>query len=109
MRITVAGTGYVGTVTGACLAYIGHQVSCVDTDIEKIAMLQRGEVPIYEPHLEALLKKVEGSIVFSTDIASAVRESDVIFIAVGTPPRENGEANLTYLEAVARAIGSACD
>ncbi len=111
MRVTVAGTGYVGTVTGACLAYLGHHVTCVDTDEEKIAMLRRGEMPIYEPHLKELiaLAALRGGIDFSTDIAPSVRESDVIFIAVGTPPRPNGEANLTYLESVARAIGAASD
>jgi UDPglucose 6-dehydrogenase len=101
----------VGTVTGACLAYLGHHVTCVDTDEEKIAMLRRCEMPIYEPHLKELisLAALRGGIDFSTDLAPAVRESDVIFIAVGTPPRPNGEANLTYLESVARAIGAASD
>ena len=111
MRVTVAGTGYVGTVTGACLAYLGHHVTCVDTDADKIAMLRRGEMPIYEPHLKELIElaATRGGIDFSTEVAPAVRESDVIFIAVGTPPRPNGEANLTYLESVARAIGAASD
>jgi UDPglucose 6-dehydrogenase len=111
MRVTVAGTGYVGTVTGACLAYAGHHVTCVDTDAEKIEMLRRGQMPIYEPHLKELigLAANRGGIDFSTDIGPATAESDVIFIAVGTPPRPNGEANLTYLEAVARAIGAASD
>jgi UDPglucose 6-dehydrogenase len=111
MNVSVAGTGYVGTVTGACLAYLGHRVTCVDTDGEKIAMLRRGEMPIYEPHLKELIElaAAKGSIQFSTDVEPAVRESDVIFIAVGTPSRPNGEANLTHLETVARAIGAACD
>jgi len=111
MRVTVAGTGYVGTVTGACLAYLGHRVTCVDSDEAKIAMLRRSEMPIYEPHLEQLIAQAvhRGGIDFSTDIAPAVRASDVIFIAVGTPPRPNGEANLTDLESVARAIGAASD
>src|SRR5947209_17718576 len=111
MRVTVAGTGYVGTVTGACLAFLGHRVTCVDTDERKIAILQQGGVPLYEPHLEELiaLAKTKGGIDFSTDISDAVRESDVIFIAVGTPSKPNGEANLTYLESVARDIGAAMD
>src|SRR5580765_6481038 len=88
MRVTVIGTGYVGTVTGACLAYLGHHVTCVDTDASKIARLQRGESPIYEPQLEQLmaLAAERGGLHFTTEIASAVRSSDVIFIAVGTPP-----------------------
>jgi UDPglucose 6-dehydrogenase len=111
MRITVIGTGYVGTVTGACLAYLGHRVTCVDTDASKIAKLQRGESPIYEPHLEDVLRLAagHGGIDFSTELAPAAAESDVIFIAVGTPPLPNGEANLAYLEAAARSIGAAMD
>lgn len=110
MRVTVAGTGYVGTVTGACLAFLGHRVTCVDTDAQKIASLQRGEIPLYEPHLQDLLKITPaGRIEFSTEIEAAVRESDVIFIAVGTPPKASGEANLIFLEAVARSVGAAMD
>jgi UDPglucose 6-dehydrogenase len=105
MRVTVIGTGYVGTVTGACLSYLGHRVTCVDTDPEKIARLRRGESPIYEPHLEQLLKLAgrRGGIDFSTELDGAATESEVIFIAVGTPPLPNGEANLSYLEAAARS------
>ena len=111
MRVTVIGTGYVGTVTGACLAYLGHRVSCVDTDESKIAKLQRGESPIYEPYLNQLiaLAATRGGLDFSISLEPAATESDVIFIAVGTPPLASGEANLTYLEAAARAIGSAMD
>lgn len=111
MRVTVIGTGYVGTVTGACLAYLGHRVTCVDLDQDKIAKLQRGEMPIYEPHLAELLRDaaVRGGIDFSTELAPAALASDVIFIAVGTPSRPGGEANLSYLEAAARSIGSAMD
>src|SRR5262245_6374266 len=109
MRITVIGTGYVGTVTGTCLAYLGHCVTCVDTDAAKLEKLQRGESPIYEPHLESLLAaaKLRGGIEFSIDLAEAVAGSEVIFIAVGTPPKPNGEANLEYLEEAARSIGAA--
>jgi len=111
MRVTVIGTGYVGTVTGACLAYLGHRVTCMDTDAEKIARLQRGEMPIFEPHLLELLCEaaVRGGIDFTTELAPAAAASDVIFIAVGTPPRPNGEADLSYLEAAARSIGAAMD
>jgi UDPglucose 6-dehydrogenase len=111
MRVTVIGTGYVGTVTGACLAYLGHRVTCVDTDLSKIEKLRRGEPPIYEPGLEELIvfANERGGINFETEMDSAVRESDVIFIAVGTPPLPSGESNLSYLESAARGIGAAMD
>src|SRR5450432_2998282 len=111
MQIIVIGTGYVGTVTGACLAYLGHHVTCVDSDASKIATLLRGESPIYEPHLEEMLKLASqrGGLEFSTELAGAVARSEVIFIAVGTPPLPTGEANLEYLEAAAHSIGSAMD
>jgi UDPglucose 6-dehydrogenase len=111
MRVTVIGTGYVGTVTGACLAYLGHRVTCVDTDRAKIEKLRLGEAPIYEPGLEELiaLANQRGGIDFETELAQPVRESDVIFIAVGTPPLPTGESNLAYLEAAARGIGAAMD
>jgi UDPglucose 6-dehydrogenase len=94
MRITVIGTGYVGTVTGACLSYLGHYVSCVDSDASKIEKLRCGESPIYEPHLEKMLKLASqrGGIEFTTDLTDAVAHSEVIFIAVGTPPLPTGEA-----------------
>ena len=111
MRVTVIGTGYVGTVTGACLAYFGHRVTCADTDAHKIEKLRRGEMPIYEPYLDQLLQlaAARGGIDFTTELAAPAAESDVIFIAVGTPPLETGEANLCYLEAAARGIGAAMD
>src|SRR6266513_3186467 len=111
MQVTVIGTGYVGTVTGVCLAYLGHSVACVDTDESKIAKLRRGESPIYEPHLETMMDMAaeRGGIEFTTELEGAVRRSDVIFIAVGTPPLPSGEANLAYLEAAARSIGAAMD
>jgi UDPglucose 6-dehydrogenase len=111
MRVTVIGTGYVGTVTGACLAYLGHRVTCVDTDAAKIAILQAGESPIYEPCLDSLLKLAaeRGGIDFRTSLEDAAAESDVIFIAVGTPPLPTGEPDLSYLEAAARSIGAAID
>lgn len=111
MRVTVIGTGYVGTVTGVCLGYLGHDVTCVDTDAEKIGRLRAGDIPIYEPFLGELLPLAQskGSVKFETELAPAVRASDVIFIAVGTPPQASGEANLMYLEAAARTIGAAMD
>src|ERR1700691_1100886 len=111
MRVTVIGTGYVGTVTGACLAYLGHRVTCVDTDVSKIEMLRQGQPPIYEPGLEELIAMANerGGIDFETEMEVPVRASDVIFIAVGTPPLPSGESNLAYLESAARGIGSAMD
>src|ERR1035438_8230098 len=111
MRVTVIGTGYVGTVTGACLAYVGHRVTCVDTDEAKIERLRRGESPIYEPFLEEVLglAAARGGIDFQTEVAGPAAESDVIFIAVGTPPLPSGEADSSYLEAAARSIGAAMD
>jgi UDPglucose 6-dehydrogenase len=111
MNVTVIGTGYVGTVTGACLSFLGHSVVCVDVDEAKIARLQKGDLPLYEPNLSEILELAgeRGGITFSTDVAGAVRNSDVIFIAVGTPPLPSGESNLTYLEAAARSIGAAMD
>jgi UDPglucose 6-dehydrogenase len=103
----VIGTGYVGLVVGACLAETGNEVVCADIDAEKIARLNRSEIPIYEPGLEPLVKRnlAEGRIRFTTDVAAAVRASDVIFIAVGTPPDEDGSADLQHVLAVARTIG----
>jgi len=111
MRVTVIGTGYVGTVTGACLSYFGHRVTCVDTDAGKIEKLRRGEMPIYEPCLAELLQLAgaRGGIDFTTELGPPAAESDVIFIAVGTPPLPTGEANLCYLEGAARSIGAAMD
>src|ERR1700753_722255 len=111
MRVTVIGTGYVGIVTGACLAYIGHRVTCVDTDAGKIEKLRQGLAPIYEPGLEELIALAHGigGMNFETDLEPAVLESDVIFIAVGTPPLPSGESNLAFLESAARSIGSSMD
>ena len=111
MRITVIGTGYVGSVTGACLAYLGHHVTCIDTDESKIARWQRGEAPIYEPCLRELVAAAtqRNNLEFATELAPAVRDSDVIFIAVGTPPLADGSPNLTYVEAAGNGIGAAMD
>jgi UDPglucose 6-dehydrogenase len=111
MQITVVGTGYVGTVTGACLAYLGHHVTCVDTDQAKVSLLRGGESPIYEPDLKEMLRlgAQRGGLAFTTELAAAAAGSDVIFIAVGTPQLPSGEADLGYLEAAARSIGMALD
>jgi len=107
MKICVIGTGYVGLVTGICFAEFGIHVTCVDKDEGKIKVLDTGRVPFYEPGLEELLRKnrEEGRLFFTSDAGKAVRESKVIFIAVGTPGREDGSADLRYVEDVARTIG----
>ncbi len=107
MKVTIFGTGYVGLVTGTCLAEMGNHVLCVDVDADKIARLERGEIPIYEPGLEPLVKRNHeaGRLAFSTDAKAAVAHGDTIFIAVGTPPDEDGSADLKYVLAVARSIG----
>jgi UDPglucose 6-dehydrogenase len=107
MKITIFGTGYVGLVTGACLAEVGHQVICVDIDAEKIAKLKQGIIPIYEPGLESLVREnhKESRLSFTTDVEMAVHHAKVQFIAVGTPPNEDGSANLQYVLSVAKSIG----
>jgi UDPglucose 6-dehydrogenase len=107
MHVAVIGSGYVGLVAGACLAETGNDVTCIDVDGEKIARLQRNEIPIYEPGLEPMVKRNqdEGRLTFTTDLGSAVRSARVIFIAVGTPPGEDGSADLSHVLAVARAVG----
>ena len=107
MHVAVIGSGYVGLVAGACFAETGNDVVCVDVDAEKIARLQRNEVPIYEPGLEPMVRRnqEEGRLTFTTDIGEAIRSSRVIFIAVGTPPGEDGSADLKHVLAVARQIG----
>ncbi|MBD3857781.1 MAG: UDP-glucose/GDP-mannose dehydrogenase family protein [Acidobacteria bacterium] len=106
MHICVVGTGYVGLVTGACLADFGINVTCVDKDEEKIAKLLDGEIPIYEPGLDSLVEKNarSGRLHFSTDLAPAIQQALAIFIAVGTPPKEDGSADLSYVVQVAEAI-----
>jgi UDPglucose 6-dehydrogenase len=107
MNICVVGTGYVGLVTGACLADFGMQVVGVDKDRAKIEALRNGEIPIYEPGLEDLVKKNmdEGRLSFSTDLGPAIEEAQAVFIAVGTPPMEDGSADLTFIRQVAESIG----
>ncbi len=105
-RVAVIGTGYVGLVSGACFAYLGHKVIGLDIDREKIERLRQGEVPIYEPGLEEILKQAleRGNIEFTTDYEYAVKNSDFIFIAVGTPSMDDGRANLSYVESAYRSI-----
>src|SRR3712207_4337088 len=109
MNIAVIGTGYVGLVTGACFAEFGVTVTCVDIDEAKIARLRGGQIPIYEPGLEQLVQKNSqgGRLAFTTDLASAVEQSLVVFLAVGTPPREDGSADLRHLEEAARSVARA--
>ena len=107
MRVAIFGTGYVGLVTGTCLAEVGHDVICVDIDPAKVDGLNQGIVPIYEPGLSPMVKAnhAAGRLRFTTDAASAIAHGDVLFIAVGTPPDEDGSADLQYVLAVARTIG----
>ena len=111
MNICVIGTGYVGLVAGTCFAESGNDVTCVDIDAKKIDRLNNGDVPIYEPGLEELIKrnKDDGRLKFTTDLSTAVKESLICFIAVGTPPGEDGSADLKYVLEVARGIGKAMD
>jgi len=107
MNLVVVGTGYVGLVTGTCFAEMGHQVTCVDVDAEKVACLKRGDIPIYEPGLEPLVNSNyrDGRLLFTTSLPEAMADARVYFIAVGTPPGEDGSADLQYVLAVAAEIG----
>ena len=107
MNVTIIGTGYVGLVTGACLADAGNSVFCLDLNAAKIDLLNRGQIPIFEPGLEAIVQRNEqaGRLKFSTDVAASVAHGDLQIIAVGTPPDEDGSADLQHVVAAARAIG----
>jgi threonine dehydrogenase-like Zn-dependent dehydrogenase len=107
MRVTIFGTGYVGLVTGACLAEIGHHVVCVDVNRTRIERLNRGEIPIYEPGLDALVERnlAKGTLEFTCHAAQAVTHAEVQFVAVGTPPNDDGAADLRYVLSVAETIG----
>src|SRR5919198_990621 len=111
MNITVIGTGYVGLVTGACLADAGNNVFCVDVDVAKMALLAEGRIPIFEPGLEAIVQRnrAAGRLQFSTDIPQSVAHAELQIIAVGTPPGEDGSADLQHVVAAARAIGRLMD
>jgi UDPglucose 6-dehydrogenase len=107
MRVCTIGTGYVGLVTGACLAHVGHEVICVDNDLAKVQLLQSGESPIYEPGLAEIIQSAmtSGRLKFTTDLALGVAHGEILFIAVGTPSLPTGATNTRYVEAVARGIG----
>jgi UDPglucose 6-dehydrogenase len=107
MKLAVVGTGYVGLVSGTCFSEMGHDVICVDIDEKKIVALRSGKIPIYEPGLEEMVKRnvTQGRLHFTTDLKSAIENSLFLFIAVGTPPREDGTADLKYVFAVAQSIG----
>src|SRR5579859_7902747 len=109
MNLAIVGSGYVGLVTGACFAEVGHRVICVDNDLKKVHQLQAGGIPIYEPGLEELVKKnvAAGRLKFTNSTAEGVQNSDVIFIAVPTPPQPDGSVDLSYIERVARDIAAA--
>src|SRR5512145_1873077 len=111
MNVAVVGTGYVGLVTGAVFADLGNDVVCVDKDVAKVEGLRAGRMPIYEPGLEELVARnqADGRLEFTTDLADAVRRSDIIFIAVGTPPKASGESDLSAVEEVALGIARALD
>jgi UDPglucose 6-dehydrogenase len=107
MKIAVVGTGYVGLVTGTCFAETGNQVTCVDIDVNKVARLQKGEIPIYEPGLDVLFDRniEEGRLKFTTSLAEGIKDAEVIFLALPTPPGEDGSADLKYILGVANDLG----
>ena len=109
MKICILGTGYVGLVAGTCFADSGNDVACVDVDASKIDLLRRGELPIYEPGLEELVRRNarDGRLSFTTEAAEAIAAAEVVFIAVGTPPGESGDADVRHVLAAARQIGAA--
>ncbi len=111
MKVTIFGTGYVGLVTGACLAEMGNHVLCVDIDAAKVEQLKQGQIPIYEPGLEAIVRRnhASGRLHFTTEAAPAIAHGELIFIAVGTPPDEDGSADLQYVLTVARSVGRHLD
>lgn len=111
MKISVIGTGYVGLVSGTCFAETGIDVVCVDVDRKKIERLNNGEIPIYEPGLEDIFKRnvEKGRLQFTTDLAKSIEDADAVFIAVGTPPDEDGSADLKYVLSVAAEIGQNMD
>ncbi len=107
MKIAVVGTGYVGLVTGTCFAETGNQVVCVDIDADKVSRMQRGEIPIYEPHLDSIFERniSQGRLTFTTDLAVGVSDASIVFLALPTPPGEDGSADLQYILRVADQLG----
>jgi len=108
-NIAIIGTGYVGLTTGACFAYLGHRVICVDKNVKKILRLRKGEIPIYEPGIEEILKKYKKNINYTSDIKKAIKESQILFIAVGTPSTEDGRINMQYFRNAVRKIAENMD
>ena len=109
MRVAILGTGYVGLTTGVCLAYLGHEVVCLDPVEAKIEALRAGRIPIFEPGLQELMLEAAANLKFTTDYAEAVPGAEVIFIAVGTPPQPDGSPDLRYLQAASESIGQHLD
>ncbi|HMF75474.1 MAG TPA: UDP-glucose/GDP-mannose dehydrogenase family protein [Bryobacteraceae bacterium] len=109
MRVAIIGTGYVGLTTGVCLAFMGHKVTCLDTDEGKIRNLEAGKIPIYEPYLEEVLAESRKNLTFTSSYSEAIPGSEVVFIAVGTPPTPSGAPNLEFLSQAARSIGRHID
>ena len=109
MKVSIIGTGYVGLTTGVCLGFLGHKVTCIDTDEKKIDLLRAGKTPIFEPFLTDLMAAAQPNLQFCTEYAGAVKDADVIFIAVGTPPSPDGSPDLRYLSEAARGIGKHYD
>lgn len=105
MRVAIIGTGYVGLTTGVCLAFLGHKVTCIDADEEKISLLRAGRAPIYEPHLEELMEEARPNLTFTSSYAEGVPDAEVIFVAVGTPPGAGGSPDMRYVRAAAEGIG----
>ena len=106
-NIAVVGTGYVGLVTGTCFAETGNYVVCVDIDSAKVEKMKAGEVPIYEPHLDVIFERNinAGRLTFTTDLATAIEHAEIIFLALPTPPGEDGSADLSYILGVAKELG----
>ena len=109
MNISIIGTGYIGSVTGACFAEMGHHVIFVGRDRKKLDLIQSGKSPIFEPGLDQLLMKNKNNIETTTDIPDAVRRSDLIFICVGTPPQNDGASDLSQVQEVSKTIGISLD
>jgi len=105
MRVAIIGTGYVGLTTGVCLSFMGHTVSCLDSDEAKIKALNDGHIPIYEPYLEELIEEARPNLTFTSSYAEAIPGAEVVFIAVGTPPTPSGAPNLEYLSQAAKSVG----
>jgi UDPglucose 6-dehydrogenase len=106
MKVAIIGTGYVGLTTGVTLSFLGHEVTCLDVDAAKIDILKKGQCPIYEPHLEELMKQSKAKLHFTMDAGQALKNAEVVFIAVGTPSQADGNPNLTYLKSAAQSVGT---